>query len=164
VANLIADLRTALRDALRADATIAALLGNSAGTVHVEAADQPDEFLTGAAGRCFVRAAGIEVQDRRDASALLRVTFSVLFDLVDVRGSADALPNVQQGLANVLRDSGANVFDVYFTDNGGNRLGKSGEWTLQDVGIEALDGLQDRDRPVVLATVAVTLWVTWPLT
>lgn len=158
MANLVTDLATALRDAMRANTTLQSLLGVADGvTYHVESGGVPDSYPTGAAGRCFIRLASIEHLDVREGSASVRYTFGCLFDLVDVRGQASALAAVSMGLTNLLADGGSAIFDTYFTDNGSNRLGKSGVWRLQDVGIEALQGLEDADRPVVLATVACEL-------
>ena len=69
MANLGVDLRGALVAALRANATFASVLGNSAGTVHVEGGDQPDAFLEGATGAAYCRDAGIEVVEATEPRA-----------------------------------------------------------------------------------------------
>lgn len=158
MANLGVDLRGALVAALRANTTFASILGNSAGTVHAEGGDQPDAFLEGATGVAYCRDAGIEVVEATEASARTIYRFEVRIVLVDIRGVANALATAQMGLANALINKGATVFSTYFTDNGSNRLGGSGEWRVEDLSIVPLEGLLDPDRPEIAAIVACELW------
>lgn len=164
MANLITDLATALRDALRANTTLQTLLGVADGvTYHVEAADQPETYPAGAAGRAWIRFAGTETYETRDTSAETGFQFALAVELVDVRGTLAALNATGMALANVLRDWGSTIWDSYFTDNGSNRLGKSGTWRLVSLNIENLEALEDRDRPVVAAVIEARCWHQVPL-
>lgn len=164
MANLETDLRSALVSALRADSFVASVLGNASGSlVHVEAGDQPDLFLEGAAGRIWCRSAGHQVIQQHETSARTRFRFDVLIDLVDLRGASNSMAVFKQGLVNVLADQGSAIFTTYFTDNGSNRLGGSGVWLLEDLAIVPFDQQRDPDRPELLATIACELWHSTPL-
>lgn len=162
MANLETDLRTALVAALRADTTFASVLGNS-GTVHVEGGDQPDSFHEGATGRAYVRAAGRETLEEYEDSKRVRYRFTVHIQLVDIRGQANALAKAGDGLNNALRDKGSVVFTTYFTDSNSNRLGGSGEWSATDFTPMPLEGVEDPDRPEIVAEVVCELWQATPL-
>jgi len=164
MAQLEVDLRTALVAAMRANSAIASVVGNATGSlVHVEGGDMPDLFLQGAQGRVWCRVGGHESQQESDASARTLFSFDVLFDLVDQRGADNALSKAKQGLMQVLADRGATIFSTYFTDNGSNRLGGSGEWKLQNIAVVPWDQQRDPDRPEILATVTCALWHASPL-
>lgn len=164
MANLVTDLATALRDAMRANTALQTVLGLADGsTYHVEAGDQPDTFIAGAAGRAWIRFAGTETYATRDTSAETGFLFSVAFELVDVRGVLAALNTVGKALVNLTADGGSTIFDSYFTDNGSNRQAKSGRWRVVSLGIEDYDALDDRDRPVVVAQIEARCWHILPI-
>jgi hypothetical protein len=157
------NLRNALVAALRADTAFASVMGDSAGTKHIEGGDQPDLFLSGAAGHAWCRPASQEELESSEDSARTRFRFEVLIQLVDLRGLGEFLGATKQGLRNTLKDKGAAIFATYLTDTHSNRLGGSGEWTLEDLALVPFDQLQDADRPELLATVACELWHKSPL-
>lgn len=160
--TLETDLRAALVSALRADATFAAVVGNSTGTVHVEGGDQPDQFLAGAAGVAYCRVLDSVALSAFEESAVTRFRFEVRIDLVDVRGANDALSKAKQGIANALRSYGSGVFAL-LSDAGSNRRGASGEWRQESVDVTPLDSLLDRDRPIIRAVVTCTIGHVVPL-
>lgn len=164
MALLEVDLRTALVAALRANTALASVLGNASGSlVHVEGSDMPDLFLQGAQGRVWCRVADHETLEEFEVSAKTRFRFDVLIDLVDMRGTANALSTARQGIMQALADKGAGIFTTYFTDNGSNRLGGSGVWNLENIAVVPYDQQRDPDRPEILATIACELWHVSPL-
>lgn len=138
------------------------VLGNSEGAVHCYYGGQDDQGNKGGAGAAFVTYDNQETPPDTDfeGSAISTFRFLIWFNLVDVLDQDKAVAVIQQAMRTVFRERGKHVFDTYLTDNGPNRLGKSGEITYA---LEFLPPATDMDEPQVLARVAIELGHVQPL-
>lgn len=160
MANLINDLGNAIKSAITAASARFTTLGNTGGTLHVEYADaEAVTFPAGAAGRCLVSFVDAQHTQVYAESGETTFRFLLSFDLVDVMGSAKARAVTTQAVWSTFGDRGAEMW-AQFTDNGSNRLGKSGVVLIDSISA-SVDG--SSDRPVVEAVLAVSLWHKLPL-
>lgn len=161
MANLQNDLGAAIVATINAQTTRFSALGNSGGTLHVEYGSQRTEHNVGATGGCLVKPLPMEPVDGTDydESAEVVIPFALEFELVDVVDAVGARAIIFQALHGTFRDRGSEMFGN-FTDNGSNRLGKSGVVSLTDITDEVG---QDGDRPKITARLDVSMWVVIPM-
>lgn len=163
MASLVDDIGEALETALKANsASFAGAINSPGGTLHIEYNDTPENTgnLSGG-GSCYIRFdSARDIQAFAD-SAFTEFTYTARFNLTDLAGKNKALAVVQKGMTNTFAERGATVLSTHFTDNGSNRLGKSGNiaWEIQATPVE---GLSDYDQAVITASVRVNMWRNIP--
>lgn len=161
MANLQDDLGAAIVATINANKTPFSSLGVTGSTIHAEYAGQPVNYNAGATGRCLVRPLEQEIIDGTEYAESMQVNlpFALEFDLVDVMDAGNARSAVTQALRSVFGERGAAMF-ANFTDNGSNRLGKSGVLKVLDAAEESTG---DPDRPRLIVRVEVRgVWVKIP--
>lgn len=163
MASLVDDIGEMLELALKGNASsFSGAVNSPGGTLHIEYNDTPEATgnMSGG-GSCYIRFDGArDIQAFAD-SAFTEFTYTARFNLTDLAGKNKALAVVQKGMTNTFAGRGYTALETYFTDNGSNRLGKSGNiaWEIQATPI---DGLSDYDQAVITAGIRVNMWRNIP--
>lgn len=148
--------------AIQQNASAFSALGKTGSTVHASYGGQDDEYNAGQSGKALVTYESHETPPETDfdTSAVTTFRFAIWFDLVDVLDKDKAVAVIENAMRTVFADRGKTVLDTHLTDNGPNRLKKSGEITYS---VEFVPPTEDEDEPQVLARLAITLCHVQPL-
>lgn len=161
MANLIQDLGGAIKTTIQNASARFSALSSPGGTLQVEYTDdEPTASLAGATSRCVVRPMDHEgvPGTNYDESMQSVFRYELRFELRDVKNGGSARSVIQQALYGTFGDRGAEVF-ANFTDNGSNRLGKSGVVSIGPVTSESMGP----DHPVIVAELIVSMWHIVPM-
>lgn len=161
MATLIQELGEAIRDKLRANATLITILGQTNSVTNLEYADQPLTVNPNYGGAATLRFENIVTPPEFDYedSARSTFTYSLTVVLQDLAGTGAHLGLCASAIRSVFLDKGKTTIDaVTHTD----KIGSGTITTLIDA--DPLEALTDRDKPIVLATIAVTMGHDMPLT
>ena len=163
MANFITDLGNALETAFKANTDLRVCFpdpaGGSAYAIEYDAQrltfrpDIPSAFI-----RTNGRPRPIESYE---GSARSVFPFEAWFQVHDEKSKNSRLAQCLQGLANVFTDNGVAILDTHLTDNGSNRLNKSGE-VRAEIDVDPLE-VVDPDRPIVRATIEIECTHKTPL-
>lgn len=164
MASLVDDIGEGLETAFKANgASFAGAIDAPGNTYLFEYNDTPENTdgnaVEGAC--CYIRFESARDIEAYADSALTEFTYVARFKLKDLAGKNKALSVIQKGMTNTFAERGYTVLNTHFTDNGSNRLGKSGNiaWEIQ---AQPIDGLRDYDQAVIDASVRVTMWRNIP--
>lgn len=160
MANLIQDLGGAIKTTIQNASARFTALDSPEGTLLVEYTD--DEPVASIAGRsrCVIKPLDHEgiPGTNYDESMQSAFRYELRFELLDRKNGGSARSVVQQALYGTFGDRGAEMFGN-FTDNGSNRLGKSGVVSIGPVTSES-NGF---DNPVIVAELIVSMWHIVPM-
>lgn len=164
MASLVDDIGEALETALKANASsFSGALSAPGNTLLVSYNDTNEVGNAVAGSHCYIRFDSARDVEAYADSALTEFSYTAKFMLTDVAGKNKALAVVQKGMTNTFAERGYTVLNTHFTDNGSNRLGKSGA-IAWDVQVTPVEGLRDYDQAEVSAAIRVTMWRNIPET
>lgn len=152
--SLLENLGVALQAAFRANAHIAAVVGNKDGsTPHIEYAEQPIDFIQTGKGVIHIRPLEQEVVNDFEISGRTIFRYEMIFYGFDVRSQGTVVALLLRGLRNVFVNHGRTLLQAYLTDSGSNRLGASGEARVG--ALTPVPAESDQDLPVMQALIEI---------
>ena len=157
MASFVADIGEAIATAITSGSSYFTAIGG----LNAEYGDQPKDYNV-KTGRAYIRSEGMEIISQVTGSARSVFRYSITVALLDVRAANEAMGVVQQGLQNVFANDGNAILNTHLSDSGSNRLVGGGTCRVMPE-VTPLEGLTNRDAPIIRARCEVECWHSYPL-